>query len=198
METRLPRTNPTIAYAHLVVVAEVVSVLHALVAPDDVEEPVLPKEAGGDVRTELAGVAAPLVGPPPEDVLAGVRPQQVAHEAVALGRAPALDVPAVWIRFGTRNINVPKKYLVSFQKKNMFEVLLHFVWDFFTSNIAIPVKTAVKATIVKMPSKRPFLPLFLPDVLQRHAVLRAQPPVHGYDGVVDQVGHRQPVEHLLH
>ncbi len=88
----------TCTYAHLVVVAEVVSVLDALVAPDDVEEPVLPQEAGGDVRTELAGVAPPLVGPPPEDVLARVRPQQVAHEAVALGRAPALDVPAEWKR----------------------------------------------------------------------------------------------------
>ena len=48
-----------------------------------------------------------------------------------------------------------------------------------------------------MPSKRPFPFLFLPDVLQRDAVLRAEPPVHGYDCVVDQVGHRQPVEHLL-
>ena len=79
----------------------------------------------------------------------------------------------------------------------MFEVLLHFVWDFFPSNIAILVKTAVKTTIENA-VKTSVFPLFLPDVLQRDAVLRAQPAVHGYDGVVDQVGHRQPVEHLLH
>ena len=43
---------------HFVVVAEVVSVLDALVAPHDVEEVVLLQEGGGDVRTEHAGEAA--------------------------------------------------------------------------------------------------------------------------------------------
>ena len=46
------------APAHLVVVGEVVSVLHALVAPDDVEELVVRQELGRHVRPEEAREAA--------------------------------------------------------------------------------------------------------------------------------------------
>ena len=46
------------AISHLVVVAQVVTVHDALVAPDDVEEVVLGQEAAGHVRTEQAGKAA--------------------------------------------------------------------------------------------------------------------------------------------
>ena len=47
--------------AHLVVVREVVAVLHALVAPDDVEELVVREEPGGHVGAEQAR-EAPRVG----------------------------------------------------------------------------------------------------------------------------------------
>ena len=44
--------------AHLVIVCEVVAVLHALVAADDVEQLVVGQEAGGHVRPEEAREAA--------------------------------------------------------------------------------------------------------------------------------------------
>ena len=51
------------SHAHLVVVGEVVAVLHALVAADDVEQLVVRQEAGGHVRPEEAREAA-RVGEP--------------------------------------------------------------------------------------------------------------------------------------
>ena len=46
------------SHAHLVIVGEVVAVLHALVAADDVEQLVVGQEAGGHVRPEEAREAA--------------------------------------------------------------------------------------------------------------------------------------------
>ena len=46
------------AHAHLVIVCEVVAVLDALVAADDVEQLVVGQEAGGHVRPEEAREAA--------------------------------------------------------------------------------------------------------------------------------------------
>ena len=51
------------SHAHLVIVGEVVAVLHALVAADDVEQLVVGQEAGGHVRPEEAREAA-RVGEP--------------------------------------------------------------------------------------------------------------------------------------